>query len=48
MPAQVAYVLESDGTIALCDNYRELLAEAERQFPGAELSDEKLIMYNIE
>ncbi|MBP5489203.1 MAG: toll/interleukin-1 receptor domain-containing protein [Lachnospiraceae bacterium] len=93
MPAQVAYVLESDGTIALCDNYtvslldaenfgrlayvpnavtylagckqfviadgtsvwtvgyknyRELLAEAERQFPGAELSDEKRIMYNIE
>ena len=93
MPAQVAYVLESDGTIALCDNYtvslldaetfgrlayvpnavtyltdrkqfviadgisvwtvgyknyRELLAEAERQFPGAALSDEKKVMYNIE
>ena len=29
-------------------NYRELLAEAERQFPGAELSDEKRIMYNLE
>ncbi len=29
-------------------DYKELLTEAERQFPGAKLSDEKKVTYNIE
>ena len=29
-------------------DYKELLLEAERQFPGAELSEEKKVSYNIE
>lgn len=92
-PAPLAYMVEDDGRIALCDNYtvslvdaeefgrlayvedgitylaakklfilsvkknvwttgykdyKALLEEAKRQFPGAVLSEEKRVMYNIE